>query len=83
MVSGEGPQQAEGAEGYFVVAERSQEVLCQICLAEWLGSPVYSTSIMVSDVCPLGLDHHLHQILPTPLGMDGISFPADQHAGLA
>ena len=59
VVLGEGPQQAEGAEGHFAVVEISQEVLCQICLAEWPESPVYSTSIAMSDVCPSALDPSL------------------------
>ena len=55
-VLGEGPQQAEGVEGGFAVDEISQEVLYQIYLAGWPESPVYSTSITVSDVCPLRLN---------------------------
>ena len=55
VVLGEGPQQAEGVEGRFAVVEISQEVLYQICLAEWPESPGYLTSIAMSDVCPSAL----------------------------
>ena len=75
VVLGEGLRQAEGVEGHFVVVEKSQEVLCQIYLAKWPESPVYSTSIMMSDVCPLALNPSLTSNSAQPTRYGWYIFP--------